>query len=118
MISVGNDIEEVARFKHLLENKPKLLLKIFTAYEWEYASFKNQAQTLAGIWCAKEAVVKALSSYSSLDIRNVEIKHHQNGAPYVSNIQHFSSYKSFEISVSISHTKNYAAAVCIIQKNV
>ena len=116
MISVGNDIEEVSRFKRLLEIKPQLLQKIFSQYEWEYSSSKNQAQTLAGIWCAKEAVVKALFRYEILDIRNVLIKHHHSGAPYVDNIENFNLFKNFEFSISISHTKNYASAVCIVQK--
>ena len=117
MISVGNDIEEVSRFKRLLEIKPQLLQKIFSQYEWEYSLSKNQAQTLAGIWCAKEAVVKAVFRYRILDIRDVLIKHHQSGAPYVFHIQKFEVFKNFEFSISISHTKNYASAVCIVQKS-
>lgn len=117
MISVGNDIEEVSRFKHLLEIKPQLLQKIFSQYEWEYSLSKNQAQTLAGIWCAKEAVVKALFRYEIIDVRDVEIQHHKSGAPYVFDIQQFEMFADFEFSISISHTKNYASAVCMVQKS-
>lgn len=116
MISVGNDIEEVSRFKHLIDFKPNLLQKIFSQYEWNYSLSKNQAQTLAGIWCAKEAVVKAMSTIAKLDIRDVEVKHLSTGAPYIQQILNFDSFDDFELSVSISHTKNYATAVCAIQK--
>lgn len=117
MISVGNDIEEVSRFKHLLEIKPRLLQKIFSQYEWDYSLSKNQAQTLAGIWCAKEAVVKAVFNSKIIDVRDVQIQHHKSGAPYVFHIQHFEMFANFKFSISISHTKNYAAAVCIVEKN-
>lgn len=116
MISVGTDIEDISRFRRLLAAKPGILFKLFTKYEWEYASGKDQSQTLAGIWCAKEAVVKAFFNYSSLDIRDIEIQHHQKGAPYVSNIRSFCLYQDFDISISISHTKTYATATCIVQK--
>ena len=114
MISVGNDIEKVERFLHLLRSRPDLLKKIFTEYEWDYSSKKNQARTLAGIWCAKEAVVKALSYKIVVDIRDVEIKHHKNGVPFVYSINGVTYLNKLRIQVSISHCKNYATAVCII----
>lgn len=116
MISVGNDIEEVDRFSNLLTSKPDLLRKIFSEYEWNYSGKKNQAQTLAGIWCAKEAVVKALSYKMVIDVRDVEIQHHQNGAPYVCYIDGLTYLNKLEIHVSISHCKRFATGVCVIHE--
>ena len=116
MLSIGVDIEEVSRFKRLLDSKPQILQKIFTQYEWKYAQTKHQAQTLAGLWCAKEAVVKALVNYVALDIRDVHINHYSNGAPFVCTILNFEIAESYDISLSVSHTKNYATATCVIQK--
>ncbi|MEN9304695.1 MAG: hypothetical protein RL264_3124 [Bacteroidota bacterium] len=115
MASVGIDIEEVQRFKNLCDNKPTLLQKIFSDYEWTYAKEKNTAQTLTGIWCAKEAVVKALYAIGfSVLIRNVHITHNSNGVPLVHIIQGLNEFDVSQINLSISHTVNYAVAVCII----
>ena len=57
---VGIDIEKVDRFKDF--NKTKLS-RIFTKQEIEYCfSFSNPLPHIAGIWCAKEAFVKAMKN--------------------------------------------------------
>lgn len=115
MHNIGTDIEEVSRFKRLFNVKPQLLQKIFTPYEWEYAKTKHAAQTLAGIWCAKESVVKAMSGLNeTINIQDVYIAHKINGLPYVEKINNRNDIEGFDIKVSISHTKNYATAVCLI----
>jgi len=117
MNQVGVDIEEVQRFKSLLSNKPGLLKKIFTEYEWDYAVKKNSAQTLTGIWCAKESVVKALYAMGfSVLIRDVYINHKNNGVPQVQFIKGLDNFNLNSISISISHTLNYAVAICTISE--
>ena len=116
-MNTGVDIEEVQRFKHLLSNKPGLLKKIFTEYEWDYASKKNSAQTLAGLWCAKESVVKAMYANGfSIMIRDVHICHKSNGVPHVQSIGGLNNFNLNSVSLSISHTSSYAVAVCIISE--
>lgn len=115
MHNIGTDIEEVLRFKRLLNLKPQLLQKIFTPYEWEYAKNKHTAQTLSGIWCAKESVIKAMSGLNIvLNIQDVYIGHKNNGIPFVEKITNLNDIDDFDIKISISHTKNYATAVCLI----
>lgn len=113
MLFTGLDIEEVQRVQRLLNERPDLLRKIFTEYEWRYAKGKKTAQTLTGIWCAKEAVVKAFSSITRLDIRDIIIRHDLKGAPYCAKIQDFEFESKYKIVLSISHTKTYAVASCI-----
>jgi holo-[acyl-carrier protein] synthase len=115
MHNIGTDIEEVARFSRLLHVKPQLLQKIFTPYEWEYSKTKYQSQTLAGIWCAKESVVKAMSGLNIvLNVQDVFIAHKDNGVPFVEKITNLNDIDGFDIKISISHTKNYATAVCLV----
>ena len=74
VIYTGIDTEMISRFAHLWEKKPALLKKIFFPSELSY--FANQGYhiaTLTGIWCAKEAVVKAVYPTIRLHIREVEI---------------------------------------------
>ena len=115
MHNIGTDIEEVLRFKRLLNLKTQLLQKIFTPYEWEYAKTKHATQTLAGIWCAKESVVKAMSGLNeTINIQDVHIAHKINGTPFVKKIKNINDIENFDIKLSISHTKNYATANCFI----
>jgi holo-[acyl-carrier protein] synthase len=112
---VGIDIESITRIEYLLRNKPKIINKFFSTYEWEYAEKKaNMSQTLTGIWCAKEAVVKAYSNTKPILITDVKLKHYLSGEPYVYSISNKKIISTLKISISISHTKDYATAVAII----
>lgn len=108
---IGVDIESVKRFERLRTHKSELLKKLFSSAEYGYA-FKqnNPAQTLTGIWCAKEAVVKALSNVALLDLRDVQIMHLDSGAPFVRGLL------GYHINISISHTAQYATATAIAFK--
>ena len=112
---VGIDIESITRIEYLLRNKTKIINKFFSTYEWEYAEKKaNMSQTLTGIWCAKEAVVKAYSNIKPILITDVKLKHYLSGEPYVYSISNKKIISTLKISISISHTKDYATAVAII----
>ncbi len=101
-----------------MNQKKKSLKKIFFENEYDYAIHKvNPEQTFAGIWCAKEAVIKAFHNFQVLNIRNIQIICHKNCAPTVS-IKNFSiKPDNYNLSVSISHTKDFATAVAILQIN-
>lgn len=108
---IGIDIEGIKRFERLLAHKPQLLKKLFSDAEYGHALKQtNPAQTLTGIWCAKEAVVKALSQVALLDLRAVQIMHLDSGAPFVRGLL------GHHISISIAHTAQYATATAIAFK--
>lgn len=112
---IGIDIESIHRIESLLTKKPKIIGKFFTAYEWEYAHSKAKpAQTLAGIWCAKEAVIKALTNISLIEITEVEIRHSSSGAPYVMFLTDQSLINEYAIHISISHSVDYATAIAVV----
>ncbi|MDR2201361.1 MAG: NAD(P)H-hydrate dehydratase [Clostridiales bacterium] len=104
---IGIDITETARIKKSLEN-PGFLRRVFTASEIAYYESRGRkAETLAGIFCAKEAVVKALGTgfIKSLAPADVEILHTDSGAPYA-------VVAGIKFDVSISHNRTTAVAVC------
>lgn len=110
---IGIDIESISRFQNLYLNKIRLLEKMFNKYEWEYAITKpNPSQTLTGIWCAKEAVLKALYPSHQLFIKDITIKHKNTGEPYV--VLNYKGIESTSIHISISHAKDYATAVAFL----
>lgn len=112
---VGTDIESVDKFKKLIEIKRKLIKNIFFESEYNYAINKvNSDQSLTGIWCAKEAVVKSFSQFKLITIREVEIICIKNCAPkaIIRNLK--VKDLNFNISISISHTKEYATAIAVL----
>jgi holo-[acyl-carrier protein] synthase len=110
-MNIGIDIEEVKRFDKYVSNK-KLLNKIFSREEIKYClSKKNVSQHLAVRFAAKEAVWKALSlKYKNLIVSDISIVNLSNGKPVI-----FIKNKKYKkVDVSLSHTKNYAAAAAVV----
>ena len=89
---------------------------MFFPSEWDYFESRGFAlSTLTGIWCAKEAVVKAIYPSMPLSVREVEILG-QKGAPPIVVLHALHSNMvpaSYKIKVSIAHTADYATATAI-----
>lgn len=119
-IKAGVDIVNINRIKKiLLSRREQFLNKIFTKGEIEYISKKGyKANTISGIFAAKEAVSKSLGSgIGYINWKDIEISHDKNGRPYISinskinNIMRKLGLDRLEIS--ISHEKDYAIAFAL-----
>lgn len=103
---VGVDVESLERW-----HKPDV--RLFTEKEREYClSVANPAESFAGRWCAKEAVVKAVSRFADLSVRDVEILVQDNGAPKVQ-LGRVERARLLQVAVSITHTDSVAVAVAV-----
>lgn len=114
-IAVGVDLEEIERFCIDMKKKKNFLEKIFTKRELTYCFAKhNPAPHLAARFAAKEAVYKALSGIERgrVAFNDIEILRESTGAPEVH--VRGENLKPYKISLSISHTKDIAAAFAII----
>ena len=101
---IGIDLVSIKKL-----NSKANIRNLFTHYELSYAQAKpKQSQSLAGIFAAKEAVVKAysLKLYDILR-KNIEIIH-INGK-----IVAFYKQRALDADISISHDGDYAVAACI-----
>lgn len=111
---LGIDIIETARIKKAAEN-PKFLQKAFTEREREYFVEKGgSAETLAGMWCVKEAVAKALGTGVIFPLTDIETVH-SGGAPKA--VLHGKAKVLLGdriAEISITHTALVSAAVAII----
>jgi phosphopantetheine--protein transferase-like protein len=111
--SVGTDIEEIKRFENkTLENDKSFLERVFTPAELDYCFSKSLPQfSLCGRYCAKEAVVKALSLYNIHDVfySDIEVINKNDGSPYVV----IKKYPQMQVKISLSHAKTYASATAI-----
>lgn len=117
MLHLGVDIEEIKRIQRLYNQKPRILKKMFFESEWEYAKSKaNPCTSLTGIWCAKEATLKALDPFLKIELREIEINSPKDSAPYVS--IHHKNFNpiNLNISISISHSAMYAVATALVSE--
>ena len=67
----------------------------------------------AGRWCAKEAVFKAVSRAHRVDLRDIVIRTHADGAPYAEVRKHGLSLRPDALSLSLSFTGTHAFAVAL-----
>lgn len=97
--AIGVDTEKISRFENKDLDRNRIFLeKIYTENEIKYCYTKGKpSQHLAVRYCAKEAIVKALSSLSDFQIlyNEIEILNNPNGSPYVNLIK----YKALLASV-------------------
>lgn len=115
-ISVGIDIESVNRFKGKSVEKDLTFLNlIFTPQELDYCFSKSLSeQHLCGRFCAKEAIIKALTPLNIVDVQlnEIEVLNSEKGFP----VAKIKKYTDIDIKVSISHNKDYATANAIVIK--
>jgi phosphopantetheine--protein transferase-like protein len=86
--------------------------------EIEYASkFKNSHENYCSLWCVKEAVVKAFSN-RKLCFQDIEVSSTPLGRPYIilneTIKKELEKAGAKEIKISLSHSKDYSTAICII----
>ncbi len=107
---IGIDIIAIERFGKIARGDYANWSKFFTNGEWEYAFGKaNPAQSLAGIYAAKEAVMKAAGGAVMGRADRIEIVHTQESKPMV----RLDGQAQPNLHISISHTQDTAAAVAI-----
>ena len=115
---IGNDVVEVSRIKKALEN-PKFKERVYTESEVDLIELKGgKWESYAGRFAAKEAVSKAFGTgVRDFNFSDIEIINDSFGKPIVSLKNGLGNmYNKFRIELSISHCKDYAAAVVIIFK--
>lgn len=123
-IASGIDIVEVARIKKLVKNK--FLDKILSDEEKKYIGQKlddgdrvSKCHSIAGLFAAKEAVLKALGVgvLNGISLKDVEIGHDLDNKPYLTSVKKIEDHLGvgFECCISISHESQYAVAIAIIE---
>lgn len=127
IFGIGIDLIEIDRIKAELEKHEDRFCKmVFTVKEIEYCrrnkNLNIQAQCFSGRFAAKEAFFKAIGIglQNGLGWKDVEVLNDKLGKPNL--ILKNKSHKATErekianIRLSISHSKNYATAVVILEK--
>jgi holo-[acyl-carrier protein] synthase len=108
---VGIDLIEIERIERALERRPRLADRLFTADELSYARGRARpGQHLAARFAAKEAVIKALGQ--GVPLRQIEI---EAGEPPRVRLHGRAAEVAggAEIAISLTHSRESAAAVAI-----
>jgi holo-[acyl-carrier protein] synthase len=121
IIRLGMDLVEIMAFEKNVRSEA-LLRKVFTAAEIrDCRSMVNSTERFAGKFAAKGACMKALGHGIRQEVwfTQIEVLNDANGAPYVQvsgEAERVLNAKGAKrIHVSITHTKNTAGAVVILE---
>jgi holo-[acyl-carrier protein] synthase len=117
MLGIGIDAVDVDRFRKLLERRPHLRQRLFTAAELTSLEGRtDDAASLAARFAVREATMKALGvGLGAFDFHDVSIEKMSSGAPHLlvsgraetlANAHGVSTWH-----VSITHTDTTAMAV-------
>lgn len=116
---VGIDLIEIERVRRALERYPGFRERCFTEAERAYCDSRpNPAQSYAGRFAGKEAVGKALGSGVFFTWKEIEIV----GRPKPGVRLHgrtkgwADKVRAGEIDLSMTHSRELAAAICVVQE--
>jgi holo-[acyl-carrier protein] synthase len=123
ILGIGIDIIEVTRIQASHERfGERFLNRVLHPAEIAYClSYKNPAPFIAVRFAAKEAISKAFGTGigAALGWRDMEIRRKESGEPFV--VLHGKGKKLFaargakQLLISLSHTKDYAAATAVLE---
>jgi holo-[acyl-carrier protein] synthase len=123
IFGTGIDIIEVHRIQTVMEKDIGFREKIFTAGEIEYCETKkNKYQHYAARFSAKEAFLKAIGTGWRFGIRfaDIDVYHDEFGKPLIrltGKAEELVLREKIEgIHVSLSHLKEMAVAVVVVEK--
>jgi holo-[acyl-carrier protein] synthase len=84
IVGLGVDICEIARMERALARHPTMRARVFTAEEIAYCDRKARpAESYAGRFAAREAVIKALGGYRGKRWQDISVTRHPSGAPMI-----------------------------------
>ena len=124
---IGIDIVKISRIAEAMQ-KERFCEKILNKSEIKYANSKSKvitkygfdsvAMTVAGLFAAKEAVLKAIGVGMSggYGFKDITIEHDKKGAPIVKVSKDLENYflvqgEGQQFEVSIAHDGEYATAI-------
>lgn len=116
IIGLGLDMLDISRMETKLTNHV-FMEKIYTQGERDYISSRGKfsSSSAAGIFCAKEAFMKAVGEGLKIPAKEIEVCRDARGKPYLClKGKTNESYGSCFSELSITHTATTAAAVVLL----
>ena len=120
IIGIGTDIIEIERVKRAINNR-HFIERVYTVKEKIYCESRGlqAAASYAARFAGKEAFFKALGTGIICSLTDIEILNDDLGCPHVflngKAAEFVDNVKAKKIYISLSHSKDYAVATCIIE---
>jgi holo-[acyl-carrier protein] synthase len=84
ILGLGVDICDIARMERAIERHPTMRERVFTPEEVAYCDSKARpAESYAGRFAAREAVIKALGGYRGKGWQDISVAREPSGAPAI-----------------------------------
>lgn len=122
IVGIGTDLAQIERFRKFLEPENKVLERIFTVGERDYALKKHDpASHFAARFAAKEAFLKALGTglRDGLAWQQIEVVRDDLGCPSLQlsgmAAEKMRSKGGNHVYLSYSHDGNYAVATVVLE---
>jgi holo-[acyl-carrier protein] synthase len=112
IVGLGLDLVYISRIEEAMGN-PRFIFRVLTDAEREMC---RTPQCVAGRWAAKEAIAKAIGL--PLTWQQVEVLPDETGAPHVKITSPNFDPVRLRIHVSITHERDHAAAVAVLERIV
>jgi holo-[acyl-carrier protein] synthase len=122
IVGTGIDIVEVDRIAEKISKSKGFIEKVFSKDEIDFCELKgvNKAQHYAARFAAKEAFLKATGKGLLLtnELNEIEISVNEDGKPEIylrGSLAHLIEEKRWRIHLSMSHVKDTACAMVILE---
>ncbi len=119
ILGIGTDLIDIERIERAIA-RPRFLERVFTEGERERIAARG-ADTAAGVFCAKEAVAKALGTgFRGFFTQDMEIGWDGLGRPIV--LLHGGAKARLDalggtaVHISITHAAGFAQAFCVVER--
>ncbi|MFC7372773.1 holo-ACP synthase [Fictibacillus iocasae] len=114
IIGTGIDIIEISRIAAFVNRQPRFAQRILNEKEmirYRTLQGRRQVEFLAGRFAAKEAYAKAIGTGIGIELswHDITVVPDEKGKPVIS------SHYPYHTHLSISHSKEFAAATVIIE---
>ncbi|MGZ4131939.1 MAG: holo-ACP synthase [Actinomycetota bacterium] len=118
IVGLGVDICEIARMERALARHPTMRERVFTSEEIAYCDSKARpAESYAGRFAAREAVIKALGGYRGKRWQDISVTRHPSGAPSIALTgnakRHAAGLGITRVLVTFTHEKTNAVAFAV-----
>ncbi len=117
IFGIGIDIVEIERIKKAV-GRERFKNKVYTKIEQNYCESRGSqsAASYAARFAAKEAFFKAMGTGITTALTDVEVVNNELGQPEIFLHGKTKDLFSGKIFLSLSHSREYATAVAVIEK--
>lgn len=109
-MQVGHDLLEIDRFNKLIYLNPYKIQRLFLDNQADFSLEK-----MAGIFCIKEAVFKAISNVTTASPLHISVHYEINGRPVVKiDSSQLTKFQNISIDVSLTNTNSLISSIAIV----